>query len=468
MESAGVATRLEAPSYFDRGGNVVSEQELAHGRKCEYVLTHPEMGLLFDEVGSNTAQSGDGLAGKERIIGRKGEKKKKPESCNNFHYTVLPITTFAGVTLMCVVIFAGSDNWFTAAGIDHEAEVIGKETDDDFFDKNCGPGKLFPGGPTMTYKGIDVPCLVRFTKKGSINGTILCHILMTIDKLDLMKRSDNPNVTPFFLCDAHGSRLSVKFLTYINNPQNRWRGFLGCPNATNLWQFHDAEECNGVYNCENIKAKGDKIEQKRAFGAGVGMSTHIEKHEAIILLDKPFRAAFCNIERNLRALSDRGWNPLNRQLLNTEVVINTATEDDKREEVSKIYFNEKVFEHIHVTSSASSNDTCVSNLTKPSCHNSVPPSLNVKTGAVGTLLQRLADDEYKTSLLADAKKRHEQSFSKHDAIMKIKKLSGGTIFSAGESELGLSVLEYRCKSEREKAVLKRSAQEKKRLIIRTN
>ena len=48
MESAGVATRLETPSYFDRGGNQVSEKEFAHRRKCEYVLTHAEMGILFD------------------------------------------------------------------------------------------------------------------------------------------------------------------------------------------------------------------------------------------------------------------------------------------------------------------------------------------------------------------------------------------------------------------------------------
>lgn len=90
---------------------------------------------------------------------------------------------------MCVVIFAGLPNGFTAA------------------------------------------CLLRFTKKGSIDGTILCHILMTIDKLDLMKRSEYPNATSFFLCDAHGSRLLFKFLTYINNQQNRWQGFLGCPNS---------------------------------------------------------------------------------------------------------------------------------------------------------------------------------------------------------------------------------------------
>ena len=76
MESAGVAKRLEASTYFDCEGNAVSKKEFANGQKCEYVLIHPELGLLFDKVGSNKAQLGDGLAGKKIIVGRKGEKKK--------------------------------------------------------------------------------------------------------------------------------------------------------------------------------------------------------------------------------------------------------------------------------------------------------------------------------------------------------------------------------------------------------
>ena len=70
-----------------------------------------------------------------------------------------------------------------------------------------------------TYQGIKVPCLIRFSKSSSINGLILRDILKYIDHLDLLKREKDPNVTLFFLADAHGSR----FFTRIPqvHPQRR-------------------------------------------------------------------------------------------------------------------------------------------------------------------------------------------------------------------------------------------------------
>ena len=72
---------------------------------------------------------------------------------------------------MCVVIFAGTKaDKLVETGMDCFAKKNGVITDEDFFLKNMGPGKLYPTGPTCTYKGKEVPCLCRWTKKGSIGG----------------------------------------------------------------------------------------------------------------------------------------------------------------------------------------------------------------------------------------------------------------------------------------------------------
>ena len=85
---------------------------------------------------------------------------------------------------MCIVIFAGEKpTTLLETGMDIFAEINGAENDVDFFEKNSGPGKLYPGGPTCKFKGKEVPCLVRWTPKGSINGAILVEMLQTLDEM---------------------------------------------------------------------------------------------------------------------------------------------------------------------------------------------------------------------------------------------------------------------------------------------
>ena len=102
-------------------------------------------------------------------------------------------------------------------------------------------------------------------------------ILKYIDHLDLLKREEDPNVTPFFLADAHGSRFSLEFLKYIHEEEHRWRGFIGLPNGTAWWQVHDSEENNGCFQREMVLAKKDFLMEKRNRGAGIGLKVQIEK-----------------------------------------------------------------------------------------------------------------------------------------------------------------------------------------------
>ena len=50
---------------------------------------------------------------------------------------------------------------------------------------NVGYGKYHTGGPSCTYKGKTVPCLVEFYEGGGISGNILMNVLMDLDELKL-------------------------------------------------------------------------------------------------------------------------------------------------------------------------------------------------------------------------------------------------------------------------------------------
>jgi hypothetical protein len=90
---------------------------------------------------------------------------------------------------MCGVIIEGSKiRSDIVTGMDIFATKIGDELDEDFIEKNTGPGKLFPCGPKCTYRGIKVPCMVACSEGGGISSEILVQFLMHMDKLNLFPK----------------------------------------------------------------------------------------------------------------------------------------------------------------------------------------------------------------------------------------------------------------------------------------
>ena len=88
------------------------------------------------------------------------------------------LTTLGGEPVMCVLIIAGKKpNALVEKGINNDAETIGGEGDENFFENNCGEGKLFPGGPTCTFRNKLVPCFIRWNEKGGMTSTILKEAL---------------------------------------------------------------------------------------------------------------------------------------------------------------------------------------------------------------------------------------------------------------------------------------------------
>ena len=53
MVECGVAEKLHKPVFMDRDGNATEDENKIFGVKCTHNITHPDMCLVVDEVGSN-------------------------------------------------------------------------------------------------------------------------------------------------------------------------------------------------------------------------------------------------------------------------------------------------------------------------------------------------------------------------------------------------------------------------------
>ena len=159
MEDAGVAERLENPVWMNKSGEEVNEDD-AFGCKVTHKITRPDMCLVVDEVGGNTNQKGDGNVGGELQLCESGKTPQQKINTKDKHYTLLGLTALTGEPVMCIVIFAGTkEHAIVESGLDLSAPTFGSPSDPDFFEKNSGKGKRFPGGPTCKFKGKQIPCL---------------------------------------------------------------------------------------------------------------------------------------------------------------------------------------------------------------------------------------------------------------------------------------------------------------------
>ena len=123
---------------------------------------------------------------------------------------------------MCAVIFA-SEILSPEERLGIDVFVSCPIGDNEVFGEEFYGGNYFPGGPKYIFRGIEIPCYITLSPKGSITSEILADILKFIDSPDLFLRNVG-GPTPFILFNGHGSRLELPFLSYINNPSHK----VGC------------------------------------------------------------------------------------------------------------------------------------------------------------------------------------------------------------------------------------------------
>ena len=137
---------------------------------------------------------------------------------------------------MCIAIFAEiRQTILYETGMDLFAKVKSNACKDDFFEQNYVPNKLYTGGPTCVHKGNDIPCVCRWTPKGSIDGSILLDIVKTLDILKTFCDERENVIKVMLLVDDHDSRFDLPFLECINNIATQWCFYIGVPYGTALW-----------------------------------------------------------------------------------------------------------------------------------------------------------------------------------------------------------------------------------------
>jgi hypothetical protein len=329
---------------------------------------------------------------------------------------------------MCVIIFEGEEvraEW--AMGIDVQQVAIGEPHDPEYFEANSGPGRVLPSGPVCKFRGKTIPCQCYATTNGSITSSILRNCLEKMDEIDLFPRiPDGPK--PFLLLDGHGSRFELPFMEYINHPATTWYVCIGVPYGTSYWQVGDSTEQNGCFKMKNTEAK-EKLVSWRASRA---LEIVIEKTDIVPIVNYGWERSFARIRTNKKAVAVRGWNPLNRALLEHPEIVDTAQPKTGVDAVQIKVEGED------------DNSTLA---TEPSF-----PDVNTTDGSAGemfAILLRKADrDEAKER----RKQQQEAGQYMTQQVDKIKRLTAGVHFSSNEVRIGETALErVRAQHEKKKA-----------------
>jgi len=324
MVDAGVAVKLDSPVWMNRSGEVCEEEE-AYGCKVFHRLVRPDMCICGDEVGGNLSMKGDGHVAGQKLLTGVGKIPQEKSSTRNRRFTMIGLTAFTGEPVMCILILEGKNpKGNIEAGIDISVSPVGDNQDSNFILSNSGPGKYFPGGPECLFRGKKVPAFIRWHESASITTQILVEALQTLDSYDLFPRTEK--VKPFLMLDGHKSRLELPFLRYINTPKDHWVVCIGVPYGTALWQVGDSKEQNGSFNIAMYRAKKELLAKKDEIGLH---DDGLIDTDLIPLINTAWKSSFARIDKNKNALADRGWNPLNQNLLLHEDLRATMTRREK-------------------------------------------------------------------------------------------------------------------------------------------
>jgi hypothetical protein len=314
LVDSGVAKELDEEVMLDIDGNVVHDKSQMYGHPTRYLITDPDNILFFDETGCNTNQKKDAHIGQQKfVMGTGGGGQGRAACTTDVPFTCIPFVSASGATVMCAIILKSKKSanelktsWLY--GIDHH-KIINCDSDDpnDFMLSNTGDGKAIAGGPTCIFKGKEVPCFIGSSPNASITSTLLVQMLRAMDDLKLFDRENGKR--PVLICDGHQSRTSLEFLDYCYDEQHRWMPCLGVAYGTHVWQPADSPQMNGNFKAELAKEKHEYLKDMP-----VGEKVFVVS-DIIPLVRRVWARTFGRSEYCKRAISQRGFNPLNYILL---------------------------------------------------------------------------------------------------------------------------------------------------------
>ncbi len=374
-------------------------------KKIDTVLTHPENLIFADETGCNASMKNDGNVAGTKFITKKGTVPQQMASTKDHRFTLLPFTSATGDAVCCVVIFKSDKiepDFEVKMGIDVRKKPSRNNIGEIDIIASSGKGNYFPGGPSCKYNGKKIDCLTFTSESGGITADILIKILKYFDVKEMFPQVPGGPI-PMLLIDGHQSRLDPKFIEYINDNGHRWKICLGVPYATSLWQVGESAKNNGTFKVEFYCAKSDLLVWKYERG----LTQSIDPTDIIPLLNIAFPIAFGRVDRNLSAVAERGWNPLNRILLEHPSLQNANQ---------------------HMRSISTSESTIPSNTT-----NSFPDlNFNGTDGIASSVLNRIITARLKNKGVQQAyKKWKQEGIDIRKNIKESKKLSSGVLTKNG-------------------------------------
>ena len=137
------------------------------------------------------------------------------------------------------------------------------------------------------------------------------------------------------------------------------------------------------------------------------LDTKIERHDAVGLVHRAWLKSFAKRESNQRAIAERGWNPLNYNLLDHEELHKTRDNNPVKtaNELSAI------------------NGIMVAD----------PTTLNLSSGVARTMMDKIVDYKIREKALETARKGQEEDFIKkrQEIFDKCSKMTAGFAFSTG-------------------------------------
>ena len=88
LMACNLAQKLDQPVWMAKAGNIINKEEEAYGLPCTIHITHPELCIVADGVGSNTYQTGDGHVGGHKLVCASKSIPQAKSSNNQKHFTV--------------------------------------------------------------------------------------------------------------------------------------------------------------------------------------------------------------------------------------------------------------------------------------------------------------------------------------------------------------------------------------------
>ena len=119
--------------------------------------------------------------------------------------------------------------------------------------------------------------------------------------------------------DGHISCFGLRYIKYINKPETKQLGALGCPYITHEWQVGDLDEQNSCFKIATYDYQRVLIN----FKIQRNLPPILYRSDVIPVVNYTWNTLFARQDYNLKAILKRGWNPLDMCLLKALAVTKT-------------------------------------------------------------------------------------------------------------------------------------------------